>query len=84
MKFLITNALLGSVACWLAVPGVYASPVPLEEKEISRWGQQPLLDEVERGGYTANGGVYNFDPNVHLDYMDHARNAGKALRRINS
>ena len=31
------------------------------------------------GGYTANGGVYNFDPNVHLDYMDHARNAGKVL-----
>lgn len=29
------------------------------------------------GGYTSNGGVYAFDPNVHLDYMDHARNAGK-------
>ena len=36
------------------------------------------------GGYTANGGVYNFDPNVHLDYMDHARSAGKCLSRINS
>ena len=27
------------------------------------------------GGYTSNGGVYN--PDKHLDYMDHARNAGK-------
>ena len=36
------------------------------------------------GGYTSNGGVYNFDPNVHLDYMDHARNAGKFLPLLNS
>ena len=34
------------------------------------------------GGYTSNGGVY-FNPDVHLDYMDHARNAGK-LRLFNS
>ena len=30
------------------------------------------------GGYTANGGVY-FNPDVHLDYMDHARNAGELV-----
>ncbi len=29
------------------------------------------------GGYTANGGVYKFDPDRDLDYMTHARNAGK-------
>ncbi len=29
------------------------------------------------GGYTANGGVYQFDPDRDLDYMTHARNAGK-------
>ena len=34
------------------------------------------------GGYTSNGGVY-FNPDVHLDYMDHARNAGK-LQLFNS
>merc|ERR1711944_131030 len=32
------------------------------------------------GGYTSNGGVYN--PDKHLDYMDHARNAGAMAQHL--
>ena len=33
------------------------------------------------GGYTLNGGVYKFDPERELDYMEHAKKAGERKSR---